>query len=55
MGSKAKELCKWKRDEYAREMRSELALVRQKLGEPGCWKRVARMLLDLIELEGQGN
>jgi lipid-A-disaccharide synthase len=35
---------------YARKIRNELALVREKLGEPGCSARVARMLLDMVKI-----
>lgn len=33
---------------YANSVRKELTLVRQKLGQPGCSERVAKMLLELL-------
>lgn len=36
-------------DDYAEQMRSNLARIQQDLGAPGCSERVAEMLLELIE------
>jgi lipid-A-disaccharide synthase len=36
-------------EDYAQQMRSNLAKIQQDLGDPGCSRRVAEMLLELIE------
>lgn len=42
-------------DAYAQSIRSELAEVSKKLGEPGCSIRVAGMLLDMIDTRVRGS